>query len=208
MALGGIRLGRDDDKPAVLSRGDEAFRTVQDVETAVPDRRCALPRRIRARQRFRQGERADDPGGHQAGQEFRLLPLRGESDEAFADDGIVHGHDDGRGGAGIGDLGEGQEITDRIGAGAAILLRHHHAHESQFAHSFEVVGGKLLRPVALRRLRGHDRPGEVTHHTLDHELFVGQLEEHGGPSFWSQEKRCPDGSSEIPDADASSSQGL
>lgn len=99
-----------------------------------------------------------------------------EIENAFTDDGVVHGHDHGRGGARIGDFRKGEHIAHGVRIGAFVLKGDHHPQQSQLGHFFQVFGGKFLGFIPFGRGFGHNLAGELADHGLNHQLFVGQLE--------------------------------
>ncbi len=129
-----ICLGGDHDHAGVFAGGNKAFVAVNDKMVAVPDGRCRLTDRVRTRLRFGQGKCAYDFSGRKRLQKPLLLHFRAKPVKAFADNGILNGHYNCCRGARIGDLGKGKDITDSVGAGAVILKRDHHPHETKRSH--------------------------------------------------------------------------
>ena len=85
----------------------------------------------------------------------------------------MHGHDRAAGSIPSGDLLHRHDIGDVINAGSTPFLRHEHAHETQFAHLGNGLGGKPRRAVPFRAVGGQFLGGKIPRHLADHRLLFG-----------------------------------
>ncbi len=180
MSFVGVGHGKDHEQMGERCTGDELFRAVDDILVTIQDSPRLYGGSVTASLGFCQTISAD-PFTGQRRQEFTLLLLSAKGYQAVAAQGVMHSQDHPCGGADFGDLLYNNDIADRIGTDAPVLLRDGQAHEAQFSHFLE-IGQRWL--VLFIQLRGHGSYlvlGKVPRHLADHLLLFVELQVHDKP---------------------------
>ncbi len=150
----GVRHGHDDVPLRLAGVGDPGLRAVQDVAAPVPDGPRLLVRGVRARLRLGQrvGARAPRPDASSR-RIVGLLALAAELPDRVAHDGVVDRDDHGRRRADARELLDGEDVGERVGPGAAVLLRDHHPEDAHPGEARQDLARKRARLLALRHSR-------------------------------------------------------
>jgi hypothetical protein len=89
-------------------------------------------------------------------------------------------HRDGDADAGVRarELLEDEDVREEVGAGAAVLLGHAHAHQPELGEPSEELPREAVFPVPRSRVRRDLGLGELPREGLDRLLLVGEPELH------------------------------
>ena len=92
---------------------------------------------------------------------------------------VGHRDDDRRRGAHASQLLDREHVGEDVGAGASVLLGHHHPQDPHLAELLDDLRRKAPGLLPLGDARGDLRPRELAHGVADPLLVFGQLEVHG-----------------------------
>ena len=170
-----IGLREDEGGRGLATVGHEDFPPVEHVVVAGPGRERALVARIGARLRLGEREAADLLPGGVRSEEAGLLLLGAVLAHRVAVERVVHGHDDRVGGAGPGQLLDGQGIGHRVASAPAVRLRHRDAHQAQLGHAGDGLPGEARLAIDGLRDRAHLFLREVAGQVPDHRLLFREV---------------------------------
>ena len=175
-ALAGVRVGHreKDDDIAVLARGDELLRAVDDVVIAIAARAGLERRGVRSGLRFGQGEAADPLARRHLRQEALFLRLGAKAQDRRAADRAVDREDCRAGPVARRHFLKRQRIGHRAQIRAAIALGHQHPQKAQLAHLAQFRTREGVVTVALGRAGRQPLGGEGAHHVAHLLLRFGQ----------------------------------
>ena len=128
-----------------------------------------------------QPERREGAAGDEVGQEALLLLVAAEAEDRVDAEADARAQGDADG------LVDATELLDRddegheVGVGAAVLLRHDQAEESEVTHLGDEVGREVAVAVPLRDVRRDLRLGELAHDRAEVLVLLAQLEHRPGP---------------------------
>ena len=179
MARARIRLREDDVEPRDTRVRDEALGAVQDVLVAVAPRLGSHGGGVRARAGLRERVGGQPLAARQAREPALLLLVRAVVlDRERAE--LLEGQDEPRGGAGLGDLLDGDEHHERAGARAAEALLEREAEDLVVAQELDHVPGELALLVDLGRTGRDALAGQGADEVADLALLAGErLVAHG-----------------------------
>ena len=129
---------------------------------------------VAARHRLGQAVSADLLAAGHRPDPLALLRLSAEPQDAVAIERVVDAEDGAVAGVGFGDLDHGQNMRQRIHAGAAVCFRHLNAHQTHLAHLAHRIDGKLARFVVLGGNGSDLALSEVPHRRQQHVVLVGK----------------------------------
>ena len=178
VGLGAIRLGEHERRARLAPIGHEDLPAVEHVVAAVADGERRLVRGVGPRLRLRQTETAEIGSRRERHEEALLLRLRAEREDGVAVQRIVHRHDGGVGGAGLGHLLDRHGVGHAVAAAAAVRLGDGNPHEAELAHAADGLVRKARLAVDVRGDGAHGLLGELARHRLDHLLLVPELSVH------------------------------
>ncbi|MGX1483809.1 hypothetical protein RKD45_002885 [Streptomyces griseus] len=172
-ALLRVRHGHDRVVLGLARVGDPALHTVEDPEVAVADGLGLHARGVGAGVRLGEGVREHRVALGQRAQVL-LLEVLGAGEDHRERAQLVHGRDEGGGRADAGHLLDHDDGGERVGAGAAVLLRD--VDRVQVGSDEGVQ--RLLREARLlvhrRGVRGDLRLGERTDRLAEHVVLLGR----------------------------------
>jgi len=166
--------GENDGYIGVFAGCDELLGAVEDVAVAVAPGPALDGRSVRSCLRFREHEGTQVLAAGEAGQEARFLLLGAVSDDDHLGQGL-HAHDRRGGTVAAGDLFHGETVGNVVDAGAAPVLGDQHAHQAEFTHLLDLIGGKAGLAVSLERARCQALGGELAGHIADQGLFFREV---------------------------------
>ena len=116
---------------------------------------------VRARAGLGQPERGELPARGEVGQPLALLLLVAEEQDRHRPERGVRGHRDRDGGVDPRQLLDRDRVRERVGAGAAVLLRDRDAHQPELGH----LGDELVREALLAVELGGERRDALARRT-------------------------------------------
>ena len=182
LALGRLRVGHGPDHKdaGIFSAGDVDLRAVEHIMRAIFPRLHPHARRVGARAAFGQAEGPGRIGSvRQLRQVFALLRIGAAGLDDLAHH-VRHRNRDGRGGAGIAKLLDGQRKRHRASFGAAILRLDIQRGKAVFGQELEVGEqiGATIPPVERGSKWGQPVGCQFPRRVADHLFFVGQGKMH------------------------------
>ena len=179
-----IGLGPHDGHVSDGAIGDPHLGAVEHPVVAIPLRRGAHPRGIRAEVGLGEAEATDRLALRHARQPLVLLLVRAECVDRVHRQGALHAHE--RANAGIAglELHGGKPVGDRVGAGAAVPFEVH-AQDAELAElASELACGDRARLEPVGDLRLDAALDEVAHDIADRALLLGEQAVDGEELEW------------------------
>ena len=177
-ALGLVGHGEDHKHVGHVAVGDEDLGTVHHIVVTLQASLGLALGGVGTGVGLGQGEGAHLVAGGEHGQVLGLLLGGAVGQDGIAAQAVVGGHDVAGGGALLGELLNADGAGQRIGACAAVLLGHAHAHHAQVEQLLDVLPGILAGLVGLGSDGLHFVLGEFRHHLPDQLVLTAQIEIH------------------------------
>ena len=177
-ALGLVGHGEHHEHVGHIAVGDEDLGAVHHIVVALQASLGLALGSVGTGVGLGQSESADLVAGGEHGQVLGLLLGSAVGQDGIAAQAVVGGHDVAGGGALLGQLLNADGAGQRIGACAAVLLGHAHAHHAQVEQLLDVLPGILAGLVGLGSDGLDFILGEFRHHLPDQLVLTAQIEIH------------------------------
>ena len=138
---------------------------------------------VRAGARLGEREGADRLAARERRHEARALLLGAEREDRQRRGARVHGDRDADSGVAARELLQHEDVREEVGAGAAVLLGHADAHQSELAELREELGREAVLAVPGGRVGNDLRLGDLARERLDLALVLAEREVHRGGGY-------------------------